>query len=278
MKPVCTVQKEARVSGIGIHSGRHVNLRLRPSSSGRIIFRRTDLDNLEISLDRREIHANKSSFLISRGCRIQTLEHLLAVLYVFGIDSLLVEMDGDEIPIGDGSGAPLAQAVQPAGIKVLPRRKKSIKIQKPFTVHEEDASVSAFPDSVFRITYCIEFNHPAIMRQEKSILVKRDSFVEDIAPARTFGFLKDVSALREQGLALGGSLENALVLDEEGIINGPLRFPDEFVRHKILDFLGDLSLIGHPLIGHFKAHKAGHALHLETVHFLLENPKYWSYV
>ncbi len=278
MKQMCTVERKVSISGIGIHTGKYVNVRLKPSSLGRIVFRRTDLDNLEIPLDWRNMRANNSSSLVSRVCQIQTLEHLLAVLHVFGIDSLLVDMDGDEIPIGDGSAFLLAQAIHQAGLRPLPRKRKSIKIARPFTVREKNASVSFFPDEEFRITYCIEFDHPAIMRQEKSFLVEKDNFIKEIAPARTFGFLKDVSALRQQGLALGGSLENALILDEKRVINGPLNFPDEFVRHKILDFIGDLSLAGRSLIGHFKAYKAGHTLHLKAVRFLLENPQFWNYV
>lgn len=278
MKQMCTVGREVCISGIGIHSGKHVNIRLKPSSLGKIVFRRTDLDNLEIPLDWRKIRARNSSSLISKGCQIQTLEHLLAVLHVFGVDSLVAEIDGDEIPIGDGSASLLARAMHQAGLSSLPGRRKSIKITKPITIRGKNASVSFFPDEEFRITYCIEFDHPAIMRQEKSFLVEKESFIKEIVPARTFGFLKDVVALRQQGLALGGSLKNALILDEKGVINRPLHFPDEFVRHKILDFIGDLSLTGRSLIGHFKAHKAGHALHLKAVRFLLENRQYWSYV
>ncbi len=272
-----TIQREVQISGIGIHSGKNVHLRLRPFTEGKIVFRRTDLGNLGLTLDWRKIEAENNSSLVSKECKIQTLEHFLAVLYILGIDSLLVEMDGEEIPIMDGSASPLFNTLLEAGLKALPQKKKSIKILKSFTLEEKEASVSFLPDSEFRITYGIEFDHPLIRRQEASYVVNSNTFRDEIAPARTFGFLKDVPALRTQGLALGGSLENVLVLDEEGIINGPLRFPDEFVRHKILDFIGDLSLTGHPLLGHFKAHKAGHSLHLRAVHFLLENPDLWSF-
>ena len=137
--------------------------------------------------------------------------------------------------------------------------------------------ISVVPDSDFKITYLIEYDHPAIESQELSLSINKENFIKQIAPARTFGFLKDVPALRAQGLTLGGSLENAIVLDEKNIINGPLRFPDEFVRHKILDFIGDLFLLNSSIIGHFKAHKAGHSLHLKAVHFILDNPEYWTY-
>ena len=269
-----TIQKEIHLSGVGIHSGKEVDLLLRPSSSTGIVFRRTDLNNLELILDTKKIKAKSSTYLTSEGCKIQTLEHLLAVIYVFGIDSLIIEINGDEIPIMDGSASPFVQAVLKAGIKPLPGKKKSIKILKPFIIKEEDAAISFYPDSDFKITYSIEYDHPLIQRQELSLSVNLENFVTEIAPARTFGFLKDVPSLRAQGLALGGSLDNTVVLDEKGVISGSLRYPDEFVRHKILDLIGDLSLMGSPLIGHFKAHKAGHSLHLKAIHFLLDNPEF----
>ncbi|UCE22981.1 MAG: UDP-3-O-[3-hydroxymyristoyl] N-acetylglucosamine deacetylase [Candidatus Aminicenantes bacterium] len=269
-----TLQKEIQLSGIGIHTGKEVELRLKPSSSGKISFRRTDLSGLEVSLDPRVVKAKNSIYIEAKGCKIQTLEHLLAVLYVFGIDSLVVEMDNDEIPIMDGSAAPFVEAILEAGVRHLPERKEFIQILKPFSLHEGDASLSFYPDSGFKITYCIEYDHPLIQKQELSLDVNVESFVSEIAPSRTFGFLKDVPALRAQDLALGGSLDNAVVLDEKGLLNGTLRFPDEFVRHKILDLIGDLSLMGSPLIGHFKAQRAGHNLHLKAVHFLLDNPEY----
>jgi len=273
-----TIQKEIQLSGIGIHSGKKVDLLLRPSSSGEIIFRRTDLNNLELRLDPKIIETKSSTYLVSKGCKIQTLEHFLAVLFMFGIDSLIVEISGDEIPIMDGSASPFVQAILKAGIKLLSEKKKNIKILKPFIIKEKDAAVSFYPDSEFKITYSIEYDHPSIQKQKMSMSVNLKKFVTEIAPARTFGFLKDVPALRDQGLAMGGSLENAVVLDENGVISGSLRYPDEFVRHKILDLIGDLSLLGSPLIGHFEAHKAGHMLHLKAIHFILENPEFWTYI
>jgi len=271
-----TIQKEIHFSGVGIHSGKKVNLLLKPSSSGGIIFRRTDLDNLELALDPKRIETKNSTYLVSKECKIQTLEHLLAVLYMFGIDSLIIEINADEIPIMDGSASPFVQAILDAGIMSLPERKRSIKIVKPFSFDEMDAAFSFSPDSDFRITYSIEYDHPVIQRQELSLSLNLKNFIKEVAPARTFGFLKDVPALRAQGLAAGGSLDNAVVLDEKGVISGSLRYPDEFVRHKILDLIGDLSLMGSPLIGHFKAQRAGHSLHLKAIHFLLDNPEFWT--
>ncbi len=273
-----TIQKEIRLSGVGIHTGKNVDLVLKPSSSGEIIFRRTDLDNLELALDPKKIETKNSTYLVSGECKIQTLEHLLAVLYMSGIESLIIDINGDEIPIMDGSAFPFAQAILNAGVMSLPERKKSIKITKPFSLEEKDAVFSFAPDSDFKITYSIEYDHPAIQRQELSLSLNQENFIKEIAPARTFGFLKDVPALRAQGLAAGGSVDNALVLDEKSVINGPLRYPDEFVRHKILDLIGDLSLMGSPLIGHFKAQRAGHGLHLEAIRFLLDNPEFWTYI
>ena len=276
MKKALTTQKDVYFSGIGVHSGKQVCIRLWPSTVGQIVFRRTDLKDSEIPLDWRRIEANHHTSLVFEGSKTRTLEHLLAVLFVFGIDSLVVEMDGEEVPILDGSALPLVDLLLEAGIRELPEEKKAIKIVKPFTIGDTQASVSWVPDTHFKITYCIEFDHPAIQKQELSLEIEVNSFNNEIAPARTFGFLKDVKALWDKGLALGGSLENALVLDEQRVINGPLRFPDEFVRHKILDFVGDLALLGHPLTGHFKALKAGHNLHLRAVRFLLENQEYWT--
>lgn len=272
-----TIKKEVLFSGIGVHSGKQVELWLKPLSSGEIIFRRIDLDNSEFHLDPKKIEAKNCSMLVAKKGRIQTLEHFMAVLFMLGVDSLIIELNGEEIPIVDGSAFPFVEAILKAGIKPLQEKKKSIKILKPFVIQEEDALISVVPDSDFKITYLIEYDHPAIESQELSLSINKENFIKQIAPARTFGFLKDVPALRAQGLTLGGSLENAIVLDEKNIINGPLRFPDEFVRHKILDFIGDLFLLNSSIIGHFKAHKAGHSLHLKAVHFILDNPEYWTY-
>ncbi len=272
-----TVKKEVVLSGVGIHSGQKVSLTLRPSCCGRMIFRRLDLGGREIEVDPLRTALGNASSLVSEHFTVQTVEHLLAVLYVLGVDSLEIELDGGEIPIMDGSALPLAQAILERGLSRLPGRRRVVRILKPCTLHEGEASLSFAPDQDFRLTYSIDFSHPAIGRQEFSFAATREGFLAEIAPARTFGFLKDVPELWKRGLAKGGTLENALILDDEKVINGPLRFPDEFVRHKILDLIGDLALWGHPLLGHFQASKAGHSLHLKTIHFLLRNPDYWTF-
>lgn len=271
-----TIKKEVAFFGFGIHSGKPVDLRLIPSDSGEIVFRRSDLKNLEFRLSTENIKTKNCTTLVTDQGKIQTLEHLLAVLWVNGIDSLTIELNQEEIPSMDGSALHFVRAVQRAGLKELPGKKSHKKITKSLFIQEEDASISVVPDTELRITYQIEYEHPSIKKQDLSIVVNPENFEMEIAPARTFGFLEEVPALQKQGLALGGSYNNTVVLNETHVINGPLRYPDEFVRHKILDFIGDLSLIGEPMIGHFNAKKAGHTLHLRVVRFLLENPEYLS--
>jgi UDP-3-O-[3-hydroxymyristoyl] N-acetylglucosamine deacetylase len=271
-----TIENEAVLSGIGIHSGKPVQLKLIPSESGEIIFKRLDLGNLEFRLDPKNIEAKNCTMLVTDEGKIQTLEHLLAVLWVYGIDSLTVELNQEEIPAMDGSALHFVQTIHRAGVRDLPEEKKPVKIEKPFIIKENDASISVVPDAELKITYHIDYEHPSIKKQGLSIILNPENFEAEIAPARTFGFLEDVPDLQKKGLALGGSLKNAVVLDKTRVISGPLRSPDEFVRHKILDLIGDLSLLGNPVTGHFIAKKAGHDLHLKVVRFLLENPEYLS--
>ena len=272
-----TTQRPVSFSGTGIHSGEQASLIIKPSSEGRVFFRRMDLGGLEVQVDARKIDALNCSCLVFESGRIQTLEHLLAVLYVLGLDSVELELQGEEIPILDGSAAPLAKAVLQAGVQPVPQRAKAVRILQSHTIEEKGASLSFFPDPDFRVSYAIDFSHPLIGRQEMSVSLTRKLFLEEIAPARTFGFLKDAVELRKRGLALGGSLDNAVVLDEKKVISGPLRFQDEFVRHKVLDLIGDLALFGHPLFGHFRAERAGHRLHHQAVLFLLDHPDFWAY-
>ncbi len=272
-----TIQREVFLSGVGIHSGKRVSLTLRPSGCGRIVFRRLDLGGREVEVDPLSVESRNSSSLISEDCAIQTVEHLLAVLYILGIDSIEIDLDGGEIPVMDGSALPLARAILEPGISRLPGKRNVVKILRTHTIKEGQASLSFSPDQDFRLTYSIDFPHPAIGRQEFSFVATRRGFLAEIAPSRTFGFLKDVPELWKKGLAKGGTLENAVILDDEKVINGPLRFPDEFVRHKILDLIGDLALWGHPLLGHFQAYRAGHSLHLKTIRFLLRNPDFWAF-
>lgn len=272
-----TIQRPVSFSGVGIHSGELASLTIKPTSNGTLLFRRIDLGGLEVEVDPRKIDALNCSCLVFDSGRIQTLEHLLAVLHVLGLASLELELQGGEVPILDGSAAPLAAAILQAGLQPVPQRAKAVRILKSQTIEEKGARLSFFPDPDFRVSYAIDFSHPLIGRQEISFSLTRKLFLEEIAPARTFGFLKDAAGLRKRGLALGGSLDNAVILDEEKVISGPLRFRDEFVRHKVLDLIGDLALFGHPLFGHFRAERAGHRLHHRAVLFLLDHPDFWAY-
>jgi UDP-3-O-[3-hydroxymyristoyl] N-acetylglucosamine deacetylase len=278
MAQKATIKTELSFSGVGVHSGQNVVCLLKPSQSGEILFSGKNEESFEIHIDPYQIESSWSSILTDGQRKIHTIEHLLAALYVFGVDSIDIELEGSEIPILDGSALPIAKALEKCGIQTLSDKKTYLKVNKPFVVSEGDASISVSPDKEFTISYSIEFDHPAIQRQTFDLAVDVESFLLEIAPARTFGFLKDVERLRAQGLALGGSFENAIVLDEKGVVNGPLRFDDEFVRHKIIDLIGDLSLVGYPLIGHFDAQKAGHSLHLKVVRFLIENPEYYTLI
>ena len=271
-----TIGRAVTLSGIGIHSGEQVRLTLNPSDAGAVSFRRTDLGGTAAALDPRRIETGNRSALVLDGTAVQTIEHLLAVLYMMGVDSVDVEVEGGEVPIFDGSAGPLAEAVAGAGVQALPEDKAVARVLKPLVIEEAGASLTITPDEDFRISYRIDFPHPAIRTQAISLTLTRQAFFEEIAPARTFGFLKDLPELRRKGLALGGSLANALVLDENRVINGPLRFPDEFVRHKVLDLIGDLALFGRPLLGHFQADRAGHALHVRAVRLLLDSPGSWA--
>jgi len=273
-----TIQKEIRLSGVGVHSGKESNLILKPSDSGKIVFRRAGLGSLELPVNLDKIQFLNSTTIVGERFKVQTVEHLLASLSAFGINSLTIELDADEIPILDGSALPFVQALERAGTRILSQTIPALKICRPFAVEEKGASIVVEPAGAGEylwLTYTIEYSHPAIGRQSLGCFFNSALFASDIAPARTFGFAKDAEFLRSRGLALGASLRNTVVLDDKTVTNPPLRFPDEFVRHKLLDLAGDLALVGRPLIGLFTASKAGHRLHLRLVQFLLANPDFW---
>ncbi len=272
-----TLKQEISLSGIGIHSGKNATLKLKPSDSGEIIFIRTDLENLKLLVDPAKVVTHNSSALILGDKKIQTIEHLLAALYMSGIDSLTIKLDAGEVPIMDGSSLPFIKAIRAAGIKSLDKERRAIRIEKPFMVEDGDGSISVKPFNDLKISYSIYYDHPLIGKQKYSIKAEEKIFAQEIAPARTFGFLKDIPALKAKNLAQGGSLKNALVLDSQGLINGPLRFPDEFVRHKILDLIGDIALLGSPIFAHFLAKRAGHKLHLKAIRFIKDNKDYWTF-
>jgi UDP-3-O-[3-hydroxymyristoyl] N-acetylglucosamine deacetylase len=194
------------------------------------------------------------------------------------VDNVVIELNSPEVPIMDGSAAPFIYLVHEAGVKTLQAPRKYLKIVRPIALSRGDKRIALYPSDHFKVTYSISYDHPLLRHQSRTIRVTEESFIEEIAPARTFTFLKDVEMLRQNGLALGGSLENAIVLGETGVLNNALRFEDEFVRHKILDAVGDLGLVGYPVIGHLVAHRAGHALHTEFAAKILESSHAWRLI
>ena len=213
--------------------------------------------------------------LMKNGVLLSTTEHLLAALYSCGIDNVYVEIDALELPILDGSAQPFVRMLQDAGIRSLRKRRKYLKVVKPLEISEGDRSIGIYPADEFRVQCLIEFPHPLIGQQKSEIVVGRESFCNELAPARTFTFIHEIEKLRAMGLIRGGSLENAIVLTEDGLMQGELRFADEFSRHKALDLIGDLALLGRPLRALVVAHKAGHALHTRLVTRLLAEPSHW---
>jgi UDP-3-O-[3-hydroxymyristoyl] N-acetylglucosamine deacetylase len=275
-----TLSRAVSCSGIGLHSGRKVTLRLKPAPSDYgIRFRRLDLDGLEVPATAdRIVDLNYATGLAQDEASVRTVEHLLAALVGLGIDNVGVELNQSEVPIMDGSAASFVYLVHEAGVKTLKASRRFLKVVRPIALSKGNKRIAVYPSDHFKVTYSISFDHPLLRHQSRTQRVTEESFVEEIAPARTFGFLKEVEQLRQKGLALGGSLENAIVLGETGVLNNTLRFEDEFVRHKILDVIGDLALVGHPIIGHVVAHRAGHALHAGFAHKLLEETDAWRLV
>ena len=273
-----TLRRESGCVGIGLHSGRKVRLTLKPAPADTgIVFERLDRNHFEIPATSEHLARLSYATCLSKGeVRIETVEHLLAALATLGIDNAIVELDAPEVPIMDGSAAPFIYLIHEAGLRSLAKERSYLKLTRPIAVESEGRQVAAYPADSLRVSYTINFDHPLLRHQQHSLEIDESSFVDELAPARTFGFLKDVEQLRQAGLALGGSLDNAVVLGEAGVLNNPLRFPDEFVRHKILDLLGDLSLLGRPLLAHVVAVRAGHCLHAQLVRRIIESPDCWE--
>ena len=262
-----TIQKAVEVVGIGLHKGIPVKLRLEPmiEDSG-IVFYRSD-KGVSIPLKPEYVVDTKMATVIgNKGAVISTIEHLMSAVYAFGIDNLRIIVDNDEIPILDGSAISFVMMIKEAGIKELKAPKKFLKITKEVEIKDNEKFAKLSPSSKIGFDFEINFDHPIIGREIYNFEFSTKNYINEIARARTFGFLKEVQYLRSIGLALGGSLENAIVLDDKGILNENLRFPDEFVRHKILDAIGDMSLLGANFIGKYSAFASGHHLnHLLTL-------------
>ena len=275
-----TIRRPVYCSGIGLHSGQKVKLRLRPAPANHgVVFKRLDLDGLEIPADVSHVAGLHYATGLARDTTsVETVEHLLAALLSLGIDNVLVELNQAEVPIMDGSAASFVYLVHEAGIKPLSPPRKFLKVVRPISLSRGDKRIALYPSDHFKVTYSISFDHPLLRHQSRTMRLTEDVFVDEIAPARTFGFLKEVEVLRQRGLALGGSLDNAIVLGETGVLNSSLRFEDEFVRHKILDAIGDLALVGYPIIGHLVAHRGGHALHTSFAQKILDDTEAWRII
>jgi UDP-3-O-[3-hydroxymyristoyl] N-acetylglucosamine deacetylase len=273
-----TLRRAVGCTGIGLHSGRSVRLELRPApAESGIRFFRTDV-GVEIPARIENLaRLDHATSLSHAGVSIDTVEHLLSALHALGVDDVAVHVDGPELPILDGSAAPFVILIHEAGLKPLGAPRRYLKVLKPIEVVRGNKWVRLTPAEHFSVRYEIGFDHPLLRHQELSVRVTPESFVEEIASARTFGFLHEVEMLRRSGLALGGSLENAVVIGESGVLN-KLRFEDEFVRHKVLDLIGDMALLGFPLLGRAEAHRAGHALHTAAASRLLEDRDAWTLV
>jgi UDP-3-O-[3-hydroxymyristoyl] N-acetylglucosamine deacetylase len=274
-----TLASEVTLSGIGLHTGVTVNLRLCPAPvhTG-IVFKRTDLDGFIIEAQSRHVaRVSYATSLMKKGVLISTTEHLLSALAGLGVDNAIVEIDNLELPIVDGSALPFVKLIRQAGLRPQRARRAYARILKPLELAEGSKKIAIYPADTFAVSYSIAFPHPVIGVQSLDFTPSTGSYDDGVAPARTFGFLAEVEMLLKSGLVKGGSLENVVVLDQQRVMNPEgLRFPDEFCRHKILDLIGDVSLFGHPLIGHVVADRAGHAMHTRLVSQLLRQKDCWA--
>ncbi|MCB1887134.1 MAG: UDP-3-O-acyl-N-acetylglucosamine deacetylase [Rhodocyclaceae bacterium] len=279
-----TLKSLVSTTGVGLHSGRKVNLVLRPAAPDTgIVFRRVDLDPpVDLPCDPYSVVDTRMCSGLQQGdAKIGTVEHLMSALSGLGIDNLYVDVDAPEIPILDGSAGPFVFLLQSAGIEEQKAPKRFLRVTKPVEFVEGDKWVRLEPYDGFRLSFAIHFNHPAIdsTGTEVTIDFAEQAYVRDVARARTFGFMQEVEFLRDNGLAQGGSLDNAIVMDEYRVLNGDgLRYTDEFVKHKVLDAIGDLYLCGHPLLASYSANKAGHALNNQILRVLLEDREAWEVV
>ena len=279
-----TLKNIIRATGVGLHTGAKVHLTLRPAAADTgIVFRRIDLAQpVDIKAEPYAVGDTRLSSCLERdGVRVSTVEHLMSAFAGLGVDNAYVDVAGPEVPIMDGSAGPFVFLLQSAGIEEQNAPKTFIRILRAVEVEDGDKWVRFEPHNGFKLTLSIDFDHPVIEKVRQSVTVdfSDTSYVREVARARTFGFMQDVETMRAQGLALGGSLDNAIVMDEYRVLNTDgLRYEDEFVKHKVLDAIGDLYLLGHPLIGAFAGHKSGHALNNQLLRCLLEERQAWEFV
>jgi len=279
-----TLQSPVSATGVGLHGGRKVTMTLRPAGPDTgIVFHRVDLDPVvTLPADPYSVCDTRMCSGLQQGdAKVGTVEHLMSALAGLGVDNVHVDIDAPEIPILDGSSSPFVFLLRSAGIEEQDAPKRFIRVKKPVEFRDGDKWVKLEPHDGFRLEFSIVFNHPAIDGTATRVTVDfaEHSYERDVARARTFGFMQDVEFMRSNGLALGGSLANAIVLDEHRVLNAEgLRYADEFVKHKVLDAIGDLYLCGHPLLAAYSAHKSGHAMNNEVLRALLEDESAWEYV
>jgi UDP-3-O-[3-hydroxymyristoyl] N-acetylglucosamine deacetylase len=275
-----TVLREVEASGIGLHHGVPVSVRILPAPAGTgIVFLRTDLDRFPVPATWRHVaRVSYATSLMRQSVLISTTEHLLSVLYSMGIDNAWIEIDNLEVPILDGSGLPWAELLRSAGVKVFRRRKHYLCVRRPVTIESGDKRISILPADRFLLTCDVFYDHPLIRRQCLELEVTPERYARDISPARTFGFERDLEPMRQMGLIRGASLDNAICFTDKGGVQNPggLRFADECCRHKALDLIGDLALIGRPLLGHVIAERAGHAMHAALVAKIMSDPSLYE--
>lgn len=283
MKMQHTIKDTIGFSGIGLHTGHDVNVRLIPSGEDTgITFLRKDIPGSPAirAVASNVVATSYATTIGAKGVTVSTVEHLMAALYGLGVDNAVVELDGPEVPVMDGSAARFIEAIEGVGLKAQTSPRRHIVIKRPIKVEDRDKYVLFLPseEAEFTIDYSIDFSHPMLSKQTFTGLFSTDVFKEEIAGARTFGFLRDIETLKANGLAKGGSLNNAIVIGDSDILNEEgLRYPDEFVRHKVLDLMGDISLIGAPVIGRLIAHRSGHSLNHRLVQEILRKPARWEY-
>lgn len=263
---------------MGLHSGAPVHLRILPAPAGTgVVFRRTDLDGFQIEASGRNVaRVSYATSLMKKGVLISTTEHLLSAFIGAGIDNAIVELDNLELPILDGSARPFVELVRKAGVRQQRKARTYLRIVREIELREGDKFIAVYPAETYSVSYAINFPHPQIGKQTFCVRLTNGSYLREIAPARTFGFLHEADAMRQQGLIRGASTENVIVLDRKEVLNPPLRFPDEFVRHKVLDLIGDLALIGKQILGSVVADRAGHAMHTALVSRILRDKSYWE--
>jgi UDP-3-O-[3-hydroxymyristoyl] N-acetylglucosamine deacetylase len=273
-----TIRSAVECEGVGLHSGAPVHLRIVPAPAGTgIVFRRVDLEGFLVEADIRNVaRVSYATSLMKKGVLISTTEHLLSAFIGLGVDNAIVELDNLELPILDGSARPFMEMVMNAGLKTQRRRRVYLRIRREMELREGDKFIAVYPVPGYSVSYTINFPHPLIGRETFEVELSDGQYRREIAPARTFGFLEQEKAMRNMGLIRGASEHNVIVLTRDRVLNGPLRFPDEFVRHKVLDLIGDLALLGRRIIGRVVADRAGHAMHTALVSRLLRDRTLWE--